>query len=91
MVRSVAGKVRRLEELTGGGGWDGPPCDECGWGGAGEPFERHPGDTFEIVFADPGEDLGPEFCPECSRRLVLEIFFDDDAQAPWSARGRGRR
>jgi hypothetical protein len=84
-MAALATRIKRLEEATGGGGWDGPPCDHCGWGGwGGEPDDRDEGDSYEIAFADPDEDLGPEFCPECSRRLVHEIWFDDDARAPWN-------
>jgi hypothetical protein len=81
MVSSVATKVSRLEEATGGGGWDGPPCDECGWGGGEEPFENHHGDTYQIVFDEPAEE---ETCSSCGRVLSMTIFFDDAARAPWN-------
>jgi hypothetical protein len=99
MVSSVAAKVLRLEEATGGGGWDGPPCDECGWGGGEEPFENHHGDTYEIVFDERlyDEPAEEETCSSCGRVLSMTIFFDDDVRAPWnqarlpsSARGRSR-
>jgi hypothetical protein len=79
MVTSVAAKVARLEEATGGGGWDAPPCDECGWGGGEEPLDHHDGDTYEIVFDkrpydEPAEE---ETCSTCGRVLSMTIFLND--------------
>ena len=74
---------RAIADSGGGGGWDGPPCEECGWRGPddnSEP-ERHlvtfQGDKdFNLV---PTDEYGEpkEFCHECGRRLVWPIAFDD--------------
>ena len=62
-----------------------PPCSCCGWGGDnGEPDDFGERDTYEVVFVGPDEDAGPEFCPECGRRIAYDIYFDDDPRAPWN-------
>lgn len=85
-MTSVRTRVGRLEEATGGGGWDGPPCDECGWGGGEEPFENHPDEPYEIVFDEhPYDELAEdETCSRCGRVLSRTIFFDEDPRAPWN-------
>ena len=82
---ALATQSRRVKLLENGGGGGKPPCYRCGWGGDnGEPDDPDEGDTFELVFVDPEEDLGPEFCPECGRRVAYNIYFDDDSRAPWN-------
>jgi hypothetical protein len=46
-----------------------PGCRECGGGGGDGPPQ--------IRVAWEGEEVGPERCPGCGRRLVVEIAFDD--------------
>jgi hypothetical protein len=73
MVTSVATKVNRLLEATGG---DGGGCLRCGWGGGGDGND----DTYEVVWIDSGEpDDGEEFCEECGRQLVYVITWGDEA------------
>jgi hypothetical protein len=61
---------RRLRQLEASPGGPSGPCDYCGDGGDGD--DR----PYEIIFdEDLPEDLGPEFCPECGRKLI--ITFDD--------------
>jgi hypothetical protein len=73
MVRSIERRVGALEAAAGGGGNDG--CGYCGDGGDGD--DRPYSITFD---EDLPEDLGPEFCPECGRKLI--ITFPDDERAP---------
>ncbi len=68
---------------NGGGGWDGPPCEECGWRGPGDASEPErrlltfEGDKdFELVPRD--EDGEPkEVCSTCGRKLVHFLSFAD--------------
>jgi hypothetical protein len=53
-----------LEEATDGG-----RCPECGNG----PDD---GDTYEIVFVDPGDTTPDEWCQACGRALSLTIHMD---------------
>ncbi len=85
MTSSLQTRLGRLEAATGGGGggWDGPPCEECGWRGPDDDSEpeRHTltfyGDKdFEHVPLDEsGEVL--EFCSTCGRKLVWFVSFAD--------------
>lgn len=60
---------RRLEQLEAGGPSD--PCDYCGDGGDDDR-------PYEIVWMDhDDEDLGPDFCPECGRQLVIHVTWGD--------------
>ena len=69
-VTQALKRVERLEAATGGGG----KCPECGAGDDREPDE---GDVFEVVFVDPDEDLGTEFCAVCGRRTAYNIYFPE--------------
>jgi hypothetical protein len=75
MVTSVAAKVSRLEEATGGGGWDDPPCDGCGWGDGEDP---DPDEPYEIALDEPPYDELSEddIYSKCGRVLCMIIFFD---------------
>ena len=72
-VTQALKRVEALEAATGGGGF--PPCPECG----GDDREPDEGDVFEVVFVDPDEDTGPEFCESCGRQLVIRITWGDEA------------
>jgi hypothetical protein len=73
-----------LEEATGGGGWDAPPCDECGWRGPDDNskpsrfvFTWAETEDFELIPTD--EDGEPkELCTSCGRKLVWFISSDDE-------------
>jgi hypothetical protein len=77
---TIERRVARLEESAGvGGGWDGPPCEECGWNGPDDDSEA---DTFELVFDErpydePDEE---ETCRTCGRVLSMTIYFEDMRQ-----------
>ena len=82
---SIERRVSRLEESAGvGGGWDGPPCDECGWRGPDDSskpsrfvFTWVGTEDFELIPTD--EDGEPkEFCQTCGRKLVWFISWDDE-------------
>jgi hypothetical protein len=79
MVSSVAGKVRRLEEATGGGRGGGG----CGYCGGGD--EDNPNEPYEIFFEDEEPEDLEEKCPECGREpIVIDIYFPEDPRAPWN-------
>ena len=79
-MTSVATKVSRLEEATGGTGGD--ECPECG--GGGDDFG--PDDTYELVWVDPdGPDGREEFCKACGRQLVYVITWEDMDRKPYQS------
>jgi hypothetical protein len=76
-------QLERLEEVYGSGGWNGPPCEECGWRGpddTSEPARRlltFEGDKdYELVPLD--EDGEPkEYCLACGRKLIHFVSFTE--------------
>jgi hypothetical protein len=71
MVSSVATKVGRLLEATGGTGGE---CPRCGWGGGDD--DNH---TYEVTSINPGgSDDREEFCEVCSRQLVYVLTWGDE-------------
>jgi hypothetical protein len=65
MTRTIERRVAQLEEATDGGS----RCPECG-GSDGD------GDTYEIVFVDPGDTTPDEWCETCGRALSITIHMD---------------
>lgn len=63
MTTTIERRVTRLEATTDGG----DRCLECGGGD---------GDTYEIVFVDPGEGPPDEWCQTCGRALSITIHMD---------------
>jgi hypothetical protein len=82
MVTTIERRVKRLEKPAGGGGGDG--CGYCG--GGGDDDDGNWDEPYHIFFADEEPEGLEEFCPECGRELVQNIYFDDDPRAPWNAR-----
>jgi hypothetical protein len=72
MVASVATRVERLLEATGGGG-DGA-CLEYGG-----PHNFGPDDTYELVFIEPdGPEDREEWCETCGRQTEFVVRFPED-------------
>ena len=67
-MASLARRIRALEGLHRKSA-----CPECGE----DDREPDQGDVFEVVFVDPAEDLGPEFCEACGRRTAYNIYFPE--------------
>jgi hypothetical protein len=65
MVRSLKTRLTALEESASGSS----ECLECGNG----PDD---GDTYEIVFVEPGDTTPDEWCQTCGRALSLTIHMD---------------
>ena len=78
---SLRRQLERLEEVYGGGGWDGPPCDECGWRGPDDDSEP---DEYELTFPgdysddDLDNDPQEEFCSSCGKQLSWVLSFPDE-------------
>jgi hypothetical protein len=73
VVRSLQRRVARLEEAAGDGG----ECLRCGWGGGSD---HGGGDTYELVWVDPGgPDDREEFCEACGQQLVYVLTWGDEA------------
>jgi hypothetical protein len=66
MVSSLTTKVARLEAAAGGGGG----CPDCG--GPDDPDDYS---TYELVFADDGEE---EWCETCGRQTGFVIRWPED-------------
>jgi hypothetical protein len=81
---SLERRIASLETANSGGGWDAPPCDECGWRGPDDNskpsrfvFMWVGTEDFERIPTD--EDGEPkEFCQTCGRKLVWFISWDDE-------------
>jgi len=71
MVASVASKVARLLDATGGG--DGA-CLDCGG-----PDDFGPDDTYEIVWIDPnGAEDREVWCETCGMQTRFVIRWPED-------------
>jgi hypothetical protein len=82
MVGTLVSVHKRLQRLEGGGRG---PGGGCGCGG-GDDDHGNWDEPYHIFFEDEEPEGLEEFCPECGRELVQNIYFDDDPRAPWNAR-----
>jgi hypothetical protein len=67
MAQTIERRVDALEAAHDIGRGECPECGSSGPSGAS--------DTYELVFVDEYE--GPEFCPECGRRLVITLTWGE--------------
>jgi hypothetical protein len=79
ILSTVATKVQRLLDATGGRGPGGGGCDYCG----GDD-EDNRGEPYDIFFEDEVPEDLEENCPKCGRELILSIYFEEDPRAPWN-------
>lgn len=83
ILSTVATKVQRLLDATGGRGPGGGGCDYCGGGDDDGNWDE----PYEVSFDDEEPDDLEENCPKCGRELILNVYWHDDPRAPWNARG----
>jgi ribosomal protein L37AE/L43A len=67
MSLSLRSRVRRIERVAHDHD-TGHPCPACG---------HTPGMAVQRMALCMHDDCGPERCPECGRRRVLHLTFDE--------------
>jgi hypothetical protein len=73
MSLSLRSRVRRIERVAHDHE-PGQPCPACGHT-PGTPGT--PGITTQRMVLCTDDDCGPDHCPECGRRIVLHLTFDE--------------
>jgi hypothetical protein len=70
MSISLHTRVRRIERVAHDHDTS-HPCPACGH------TPGTPGMAVQRMALCMGEDCGPDHCPECGRRIVLHLTFDE--------------